>query len=327
MLSVTAVKGAMGRALAVDHHVEISCVSPVTGRRSLSSTCNEGRPAATWFFLMEGVEMASLKPAMTVALVVLATALLTAPSLTRVAARQTASQPPAAPGRGGGADLYPEYEPDDSLGFVPIFDGKTLSGWDGDTTFWRAENGEIVGETTSERVVKQNNFLIWRGGTVKDFELKVDFRINGTNSGIQYRSVELPEVGKWVLKGYQADIDFSGGFVGNIHEERGRRPGHVVLARRGLVTRISDGPKYRRLATIADPTLLRGVINVGNWNQYHIIARGPVLIQILNGQLVSVTLDEDSKNFTPEGLLGFQMHTGPPFKIQYRNVLYKKIPG
>jgi hypothetical protein len=269
--------------------------------------------------------MSSMKPATTVALVLLTTALWTAPAPARVAGGQTASQPPAAPGRGGGGGLYPEYEPDDSLGFVPIFDGKTLSGWDGDMTFWRAENGEIVGETTPEKVVKENNFLIWRGGTVKDFELKVDFRINGTNSGIQYRSVELPEVGKWVLKGYQADIDFSGGFVGNIHEERGRRPGHVVLARRGLVTRVSDGPKYRRLATIADATLLRGVINVGNWNQYHIIARGPVLIQILNGQLVSVTLDEDSKNFTPEGLLGFQMHTGPPFKIQYRNVLYKRI--
>ncbi len=283
--------------------------------------------------------MSSTKPVTTVALVLLATALWTAPAPARVAqaqaprladarSGQAGGQPPAAPGRGAappGLSLYPEYEPDDSTGFVPIFDGKTLSGWDGDMTFWRAENGEIVGETTPEKVVKENNFLIWRGGRVKDFELKVDFRINGTNSGIQYRSVEMPEVGKWVLKGYQADIDFSGGFVGNLHEERGRRPGHVVLARRGLVTRISDGPKYKRLATIADGTLLRGVINVGNWNQYHIIARGPVMMQILNGQLVSVTIDEDAKNFTPEGVLGFQMHTGPPFKIQYRNVLYRKL--
>ena len=75
---------------------------------------------------------------------------------------------------------------------MPIFDGKTLNGWDGDQTFWRAENGSIVGETTPEKVVKLNNFLIWRGGTVKDFELKVEFRLSGTNSGIQYRSVELP---------------------------------------------------------------------------------------------------------------------------------------
>lgn len=236
----------------------------------------------------------------------------------------TSAAPAAgAPAQGGG--IYPVYEPDDNAGFVPIFDGKTLTGWDGDTTFWRAENGEIIGETTPEKVVKLNNFLIWRAGTVKDFELKVEFKISGTNSGIQYRSVELPEVGKWVLKGYQADIDFSGDYMGNVHEERGRKPGHVVLAKRGQMTRVSDGPKYKTLATIGDGTLLKGVVNINGWNRYHIIARGPVLMQIINGQLMGVTIDEDTKNFVPEGLLGFQMHVGPPFKVEYRNILYKKL--
>jgi hypothetical protein len=193
--------------------------------------------------------------------------------------------------------------------------------------FWRAENGEIVGETSPEKVVKQNNFLIWRGGTVRDFELKLEFRISGTNSGIQYRSTELPNVGKWVLKGYQADIDFGGQYAGNIHDERGRGPtsGGAVLSRRGQVTRLIDGPGFKIVGTIGDPTLLRGVVNVNNWNRYHIIARGPVLLQLINDQLMSVAIDEDSKNFTPEGLLGFQMHVGPPFKVQYRNVLYKKM--
>src|SRR6476620_2729134 len=79
-------------------------------------------------------------------------------------------QPPPAAGRGGGGGLFPATVPDDMAGFVPIFDGKTLTGWDGDTRFWRVENGEIVGETTPEKVVTLNNFLIWRGGTVKDFE-------------------------------------------------------------------------------------------------------------------------------------------------------------
>ncbi len=78
-------------------------------------------------------------------------------------------QPPAQGGRGRGGGVFPETEPDDMAGFVPIFDGKTLTGWDGDPRFWRVENGEIVGETTPEKVVTQNNFLIWRGGTVKDF--------------------------------------------------------------------------------------------------------------------------------------------------------------
>jgi hypothetical protein len=123
-------------------------------------------------------------------------------------------------------------------------------------------------------------------------------------------------------------MDFTAGYVGNVHDERGRAPtpaGHVVLSKRGQVTRVVDGPKYRVVAAIADNTLLRGAMNVNGWNQYHIIARGPVLMQIMNGQLMAVALDEDSKNYTAEGVLGFQMHVGPPFKIQFRNVLYKKI--
>ena len=241
-----------------------------------------------------------------------------------VAQAQTAAG--AQGGRGGG--VYPQTEPDDNTSFVPIFDGKTLNGWDGDQRYWRVENGEIVGETTPEKVVKVNNFLIWRGGTVKDFELKVEFRMNGTNSGIQYRSTELPNIGKWVLKGYQADMDFTQGYVGNVHDERGRAPtgdGHVVLSRRGQVTRIVAGPKYKVLGTIGDPTLLRGIMNVNGWNQYHIIARGPVLMHLINGQLMAVAIDEDTQHANPEGLLGFQMHVGPPFKIQYRNVLYRKL--
>ena len=235
--------------------------------------------------------------------------------------RAEAQQAPA-PAPGG---IYPQTQPDDNAGFVPIFDGKTLDGWDGDTRYWRVENGEIVGETTPQNPITLNSFLIWRAGKVKDFELKV----GGTNSGIQYRSVELPTVGKWVLKGYQADMDFTEGYVGNIHDERGRAPsgeGHVVLSRRGQVTRIVEGPKYKVVGTIGDSTLLRGVMNVNGWNQYHIIARGPVLMQLINGQLMAVALDEDTSHAVPEGVIGFQMHTGPPFKIEFRNVMYRRIP-
>ena len=76
-------------------------------------------------------------------------------------------------------------------GFVPIFDG-TLNGWDGDRTFWRAENNTIVGESTPAKVVERNTFLIWRGGRPRDFELKAEIRLSGTNSGIQFRSREMP---------------------------------------------------------------------------------------------------------------------------------------
>ena len=235
-----------------------------------------------------------------------------------------AGQQPPPPGKAGG--VFPATQPDDMEGFVSIFDGKTLTGWDGDPNFWRVENGEIVGETTPEKVMKQNSFLIWRGEKVRDFELKLEFRLNGTNSGVQYRSEELPAVGKWVLKGYQADIDFGGLYTGNVHDERGRGPGegHAVLSRRGQVTRIVAGPNYKVVGNIGDPTMLRGVLNVNNWNRYHIIARGPVLMHFINEQLMAVAIDEDPKS-NAEGVIGFQMHVGPPFKIQYRNVLYRKL--
>ena len=246
--------------------------------------------------------------------------------LASTAAPAYQSAPLAAPGRPA-SGMIPATDPDDAEGFTAIFDGKTLAGWEGDLTFWRAENGVIVGETTAEKPAKANTFLIWRGGVVRDFELKVDFRLNGANSGIQYRSVEVPSAGKFVLKGYQADMDFAPGYLGNIHDELGRGPGagHIILSPRGQITRIVDGPKYKEIGKIADPTLLRGVMNVGGWNRYHIIARGPVLMQLINGQLMSIAIDEDTAHAPKEGVIGFQLHTGPPLKIGYRTVMYRKI--
>ena len=247
-------------------------------------------------------------------------------SASSIAELAAQSAPLAAPGRPA-AGMIPATDPDDAEGFTAIFDGKTLAGWEGDFTYWRAEDGVIVGETTAERPLKVNTFLIWRGEVVRDFELKADFRLNGTNSGIQYRSAEVPTAGKFVLKGYQADIDFVAGYLGNIHDERGRGPGagHIILSPRGQITRIVNGPKYKEIGRIADPMLLRGVMNVGGWNRYHIIARGPILMQLINGQLMSAAIDEDSAHAPKEGVIGFQLHTGPPLKIEYRSVMYKKI--
>jgi len=219
------------------------------------------------------------------------------------------------------SSLFHELAPDDTAGFTRIFDGKSLAGWDGDTTFWRVENGSIVGESTPQNRVSENTFLIWRGERLRDFELKIDFRINGTNSGVQVRSSELPAVGKWVLKGYQADLDFTNGFTGNLHEERGRD----LLVPRGEVVRVSEGPAYKSIGRIAAATDLRGVVNVGNWNRYHIIARGPMILQLLNGQLMAVLVDEDAAHRALEGVLGLQMHVGDPFRVEFRNIWYKRL--
>lgn len=221
----------------------------------------------------------------------------------------------------GGAPRGTGIEPlalDDYAGFTSIFDGQTLKGWDGDPGFWRVADGAIVGESTAEKPLKTNTFLIWRIGQPKDFELKLDYRINATNSGVQYRSAELTEVGKWVLKGYQADIDFQNTYTGQLYEERGRG----FLALRGQMTHLQAGKK-QLIADLRSGDELKGLIKANDWNQLHIIARGNQLTHILNGQLMAKVIDDDAQHRALGGLLGFQMHVGPPMKVEFRNIWLK----
>lgn len=211
--------------------------------------------------------------------------------------------------------------PDDAAGFDQIFDGKTLANWDGDTTFWRVEDGAITGQTTAEKPLKQNTFIIWRGGTTKDFELKLEFRMNGGNSGVQYRSTALPDVGKYVLKGYQADMDAQANYTGMLYEERGRG----FLAERGRFTRMAAGGQRKLIGTPGSSDELKAVLKPGDWNQLHIIARGTTVIHVINGRIMSVFLDDDAAGRIPEGLLGLQLHVGPPMKVEFRNILLKKL--
>jgi len=220
-------------------------------------------------------------------------------------------------GRGSGIEAL---APDDHTGFESIFDGKSLKGWDGDPDFWRAENEAIVGESTAEKPLKANTFLIWRGGQPKDFELKLEYRINSTNSGVQYRSLELPEVGKWVLKGYQADIDFQNTFTGQLYEERGRG----FLAMRGQMTRLQQGKK-QVVANLGGGDDLKSLIKVNDWNQLHVVARGNALTHVLNGRLMAASIDDDATNRAMGGLIGFQLHQGPPMKVEYRNIWLKGL--
>lgn len=205
-------------------------------------------------------------------------------------------------------------------GFTSIFDG-TMKDWDGDPRLWRVENGALVGETSQDKPMKTNTFLIWRGGKPANFELKLDFKMNSTNSGVQYRSAELPEVGKWVLKGYQADFDFENRYTGQLYEERGRG----FLAMRGQAATIEDGKKARVIANLKNNEDLKGAVNINGWNTLHIIARGNVLIHILNGQLAALFVDGDTKGRAMDGLLGFQLHMGPPMRAEFKNIYLKTL--
>jgi len=208
---------------------------------------------------------------------------------------------------------------DDRTGFESIFDG-SLKNWDGDPKIWRVEEGAIVGETTKNNALKINTFIIYRGDKPRDFELKLEFRMNNTNSGVQYRSVELPEVGKWVLKGYQADMDFVNTFTGMLYEERGRG----IVALRGQMTQIENGKNSRVIGQLQDGDELKGYVKINGWNQFHVIARGNLLVHILNGHVTSVMIDDDTEKRTMEGLIGLQMHVGPPMKVEFKNIYLKK---
>ncbi len=312
-------------------------------------------------------------------------------------AGQAAGQPPAAGqpaagrqggGRGGGGGrTNPPVPLEDRTGFTPMFDGTSLKGWDGDPTFWRVENGTIVGESTAEKAVAENTFLIYTAAEPANFELKFEFKMNSTNSGVQYRSKRLTgAVNKWAMCGYQADFDFINQYTGMLYEERGR-PG-PFLAPRGTINyappnpdKIVHGPctvnapvvaraggaggrgqggaagaaggggraagaappaagapvtpppppppappARQQIGQLEDGEAMKQYVKVNDWNTFHVIARGNTLIHILNGKVTAIFIDDDETNRSLKGSIGIQIHTGPPMKLELRNLGLKVLP-
>lgn len=205
-------------------------------------------------------------------------------------------------------------------GFVSIFDG-TLKEWDGDPVYWKAENGTLVGEVRPETLLKQNSFIIWRGGELGDFELKLEYRVSAEgNSGINYRSIEVPGVSR-AMQGYQDDIDGKDRWSGQNYEERGR----TFLAYRGQSVVLPPGGKPEVTRELGDRAELQKKVLKGDWNEVQIIARGNLLQHFTNGILMSEVRDEDPEKRRMSGLLGVQVHVGPPMKIEFRNIRVKRI--
>ena len=209
----------------------------------------------------------------------------------------------------------------DEAGFVPIFDGKTLDGWEGNPEIWRVEDGAIVGQTTAEKPINANTFLIWRRGKLDDFELRLSYRLTGGNSGVQYRSREFTEVGPFVVGGYQGDFESGTKYSGILYEERGRG---ILTLRGQRITIGADGTKTpgEPIGTAED---LQKSIKLGDWNELRIVAQGPKLQHFINGQLMSETVDEQVEKRALEGILAFQVHQGPPMKVEFKDVHLKRL--
>lgn len=218
-------------------------------------------------------------------------------------------------------------------GFVQIFDGKTLNGWEGDPTYWRVENGNLVGEITPTTLLKTNSFIIWRGGRPADFELTLDFKITKAgNSGINYRSVQLTDI-PFALKGYQEDIDGMNRYTGQNYEERAR----TTLAYRGEIVTVNPTTAALRdlvknnawtertvTGSLGKSDSLQALIKSEDWNTCRIVAKGNRLQHYINGILMSDVTDNDKVNGKSEGLLGVQVHVGPPMKVEYKNIMLKQ---
>jgi hypothetical protein len=215
-------------------------------------------------------------------------------------------------------------------GFVSLFNGKDLAGWDGDERFWRVEDGAIVGETSKENPAEHNTFLIRRDDKYGDFELRFSYQVTGFNSGVQYRSVAQDD---YVVSGYQCDFEdrwhapnvdkFSGMFF----EEKGR----MFLAQRGqavIVRGVPSGkkkPEIEVVGVLGDAADLESVIRRDNWNECTVIARGFQFTHIINGRVMAIGWDEDQERRVATGLFAFQLHSGTPMQIKLKNIRVRKL--
>ncbi|MEX0687994.1 MAG: PVC-type heme-binding CxxCH protein, partial [Pirellulales bacterium] len=196
-----------------------------------------------------------------------------------------------------------------------IFDGRSLAGWSGATDHWRVEDGAITAEIPAGEKLGHNEFLWW-DGTVGDFELSLEYRIEGdpsANSGIQFRSKRLLD---GQAKGYQADLDGGKTWLGRVYNEHGRG----LLVERG--ERKAIAPDGRTWSDVfAPPDSIRAVVKTDDWNRYRIRATASHVTVSINDTLAAVLDDRDTKHAEFSGRLALQLHSGPgPVKLRFRDI-------
>jgi hypothetical protein len=207
-------------------------------------------------------------------------------------------------------------------GFVSLFDGRTLEGWKApDMSYFSVQDGAITGETTKDHNPPRNQFIVWQGGTVSDFDLRFRFRIFGpkANSGMQFRGA-VKEHG--LVHGYQADIALAGPYLGGIWDEYGPRNS---LAARGERNEIAEDGR-KTVAKVADPEELRKGIDLSQWTEYRITAEGPRLRLWINDRLMSELVDREKGKAAAEGCLAMPIIPGEPMKVQYKDLRLKRLP-
>ena len=213
-----------------------------------------------------------------------------------------------------------------------LFNGKDLTGWEGNPKYWSVQDGVIRGETKPMESnpqrgdLKHNTFLVWKAGTVDDFELRLKYRITSDwgNSGIQYRSkLEKDGPDGLIVSGYQADIETGKLHSGILYEERGRG----ILAKRGekVTLKAGEDPEKAQKEVLSNSEEIQASIKPKDWNEYVVIAKGGHLQHFINGkQTVDVT-DEDPVG-AKAGIIAFQIHVGQPMVVEFKDIVLKPTP-
>ncbi|MCU0786172.1 MAG: DUF1080 domain-containing protein [Verrucomicrobia bacterium] len=215
-------------------------------------------------------------------------------------------------------------------GFRSLFNGKDLTGWNGNPALWSVKDGAITGVTTADPKLMHNTFLVWTEGTTEDFELRLSYRMVGGNSGIQYRS-KVAEQGAFgpIVVGYQADFEAGKTYSGILYEERGRG----ILALRGekvvLKADPADAKKFKKevVGSLGKSEDIQAKIKNEDWNDYVIIAQGNHLQHFINGMQTVDVIDEHEAGAAKSGVLALQIHVGPPMTVQFKDIRLKKLSG
>lgn len=203
-------------------------------------------------------------------------------------------------------------------GFVSMFNGTDLAGWEGKPGAWYVEDGAITAESTAENPCKKHHYLYWRGGEPGDFILRFDYKITGEggNSGVHFRSEARPDFDIW---GYQADIEQGPQWTGCLFQHD--RGGVVMRGYKAVI----DEQGQRREERIADPDELQSHVKTDGWNAYEVVASGNTITLRINGHLMCEVEDRDATYARKEGHIALQMHPGPPMKIQFKNFRIKML--
>ncbi|MEM7014686.1 MAG: DUF1080 domain-containing protein [Verrucomicrobiota bacterium] len=208
--------------------------------------------------------------------------------------------------------------------FEAIFDGKALEGWKApNMSYWSVEDGAITAQCTEDNPCTKNQFLVWQGGEIANFVLKFKLRLEGgprANSGVQIRSA-IKEDGH--AEGYQADITFPDGqYLGALYDEH---TGRKTLAARGQRTLIeADGT--RETKTVESPEEASAGLDLSEWTDYEIEFIGDKVTIKIGGKLMSEVIDQQEGEAEASGLLALQLHSGPPMKVQFKDLQLKKLP-